>query len=122
MPQGDHEGPQRAANGHAEWITLQDNPDFRDLVDFRLPAPGTARGKIFGPSRLGTYTESGTLRTSFSRVLASRSSSNLGVGLQRIGRAELDRIGPRTPMCRDFFRRAVALELSLFEAAYADPT
>ena len=37
-------------------------------------------------------------------------------------RAELDRIGPRTPMCRDFFRRAVALELSLFEAAYADPT
>jgi thiaminase (transcriptional activator TenA) len=57
---------------HAEWITLQDNPDFRDLVDFL--------------------------------------------------RAELDRIGPRTPICRDFFRRAVALELSLFEAAYADPS
>jgi hypothetical protein len=34
MPQVDHEGPRRAANGHAEWITLQDNPDFRDLVDF----------------------------------------------------------------------------------------
>jgi hypothetical protein len=25
-------------------------------------------------------------------------------------------------LCRDFFRRAVALELSFFEAAYADRT
>jgi thiaminase (transcriptional activator TenA) len=36
-------------------------------------------------------------------------------------RAELDRVGPaRAGLCRDFFRRAVALELSFFEAAYAD--
>jgi thiaminase/transcriptional activator TenA len=36
-------------------------------------------------------------------------------------RAELDRVGPGQPdLCRDFFRRAVALELSFFEAAYAD--
>jgi thiaminase/transcriptional activator TenA len=38
-------------------------------------------------------------------------------------RAELDRIGPaQADLCRDFFRRAVALELSFFEAAYADRT
>ena len=35
-------------------------------------------------------------------------------------RAELDRVGPgQADLCRDFFRRAVALELSFFEAAYA---
>ena len=34
-------------------------------------------------------------------------------------RAELDRVGPaHADLCRDFFRRAVALELSFFEAAY----
>jgi thiaminase/transcriptional activator TenA len=38
-------------------------------------------------------------------------------------RAELDRVGPaEADLCRDFFRRAVALELSFFEAAYADRT
>ena len=38
-------------------------------------------------------------------------------------RAELDRVGPAlADLCRDFFRRAVALELSFFEAAYADRT
>jgi thiaminase (transcriptional activator TenA) len=36
-------------------------------------------------------------------------------------RAELDRVGPaQADLCRDFFRRAVALELSFFEAAYAE--
>ena len=36
-------------------------------------------------------------------------------------RAELDRVGPaHADLCRDFFRRTVALELSFFEAAYAD--
>jgi thiaminase/transcriptional activator TenA len=35
-------------------------------------------------------------------------------------RAELDRVGPtQADRCRDFFRRAVGLELSFFEAAYA---
>jgi thiaminase len=34
-------------------------------------------------------------------------------------RTELDRVGPAHPdLCRDFFSRAVALELSFFEAAY----
>jgi thiaminase/transcriptional activator TenA len=38
-------------------------------------------------------------------------------------RSELDRVGPaQAELCRDFFRRAVALELSFFEAAYADRT
>src|SRR6202158_3102617 len=38
-------------------------------------------------------------------------------------RAELDRIGPaQEDLCRDLFRRAVDLELSFFEAAYADRT
>jgi thiaminase (transcriptional activator TenA) len=38
-------------------------------------------------------------------------------------RAELDRIGPaHEDLCRDFFCRAVALELSFFEAAYTDRT
>ena len=38
-------------------------------------------------------------------------------------RAELDRVGPGQPdLCRDFFRRAVALERSFFEAAYAHRT
>src|SRR5437899_2697152 len=38
-------------------------------------------------------------------------------------RAELDRVGPaQADLCRDFFRRAVALEFSFFEAAYADGT
>jgi thiaminase/transcriptional activator TenA len=38
-------------------------------------------------------------------------------------RAELDRIGPaEADLCRDFFRRAVALEFSFFEDAYADRT
>jgi thiaminase/transcriptional activator TenA len=38
-------------------------------------------------------------------------------------RAELDRVGPtQADLCRDFFRRAVALELSFFEAAYAEGT
>jgi hypothetical protein len=33
----------------------------------------------------------------------------------------LDRVGlAQADVCRDFFRRAVALELSLFEAAYAE--
>ena len=36
-------------------------------------------------------------------------------------RDELDRVGPTEPdLCRDFFHRAVALELSFFEAAYPD--
>jgi thiaminase/transcriptional activator TenA len=35
-------------------------------------------------------------------------------------RAELDRVGPLADLCRDFFRRTVTLELSFFEAAYAD--
>src|SRR5215831_6906979 len=36
-------------------------------------------------------------------------------------RAELDRIGPaQADLCRDFFGRTVALELSFFDAAYAD--
>jgi thiaminase/transcriptional activator TenA len=35
-------------------------------------------------------------------------------------RTELDRVGPaHADLCRDFFARAVALELSFFEAAYA---
>jgi thiaminase (transcriptional activator TenA) len=35
-------------------------------------------------------------------------------------RTELDRVGPaHADLCRDFFSRAVALELSFFEAAYA---
>jgi thiaminase/transcriptional activator TenA len=38
-------------------------------------------------------------------------------------RAELDRVGPaQADLCRDFFCRAVALELSFFGAAYADRT
>jgi len=38
-------------------------------------------------------------------------------------RAELDRVGPeQADLCHDFFRRAVALELSFFEAAYAERT
>jgi thiaminase/transcriptional activator TenA len=38
-------------------------------------------------------------------------------------RAELDRVGPaHADLCRDYFRRAVALELSFFEAAYAERT
>jgi thiaminase/transcriptional activator TenA len=38
-------------------------------------------------------------------------------------RAELDRVGPaQADLCRDFYRRAVALELSFFEAAYAGRT
>jgi thiaminase/transcriptional activator TenA len=38
-------------------------------------------------------------------------------------RAELDRVGSaEADLCRDFFRRAVALELSFFDAVYADPT
>ena len=37
-------------------------------------------------------------------------------------RAELDRVGPEhADLCRDFFRRAVALELSFFDAAYVEP-
>src|SRR6201993_1167590 len=36
-------------------------------------------------------------------------------------RAELDRVGPsQADQCRDFFRRTVSLELSFFDAAYAD--
>jgi thiaminase (transcriptional activator TenA) len=35
-------------------------------------------------------------------------------------RTELDRVGPaHADLCRDFFSRAAALELSFFEAAYA---
>jgi thiaminase/transcriptional activator TenA len=38
-------------------------------------------------------------------------------------RTELDRVGPaQADLCRDFFRQAIALELSFFEAAYADRT
>jgi thiaminase/transcriptional activator TenA len=38
-------------------------------------------------------------------------------------RDELDRVGfAQAELCRDFFRRAVTLELSFFEAAYAEPT
>ncbi len=37
--------------------------------------------------------------------------------------AELDRVGPvQKDVCRDFFRRAVDLELSFFDAAYAHRT
>lgn len=53
---------------HAEWITLHDNPDFRDFVAFL--------------------------------------------------RSELDRVGPaEAEVSRDFFLRAVALELAFFDAA-----
>lgn len=55
---------------HAEWITLHDNPFFRDFVAFL--------------------------------------------------RAELDRVGPAQPeQVRDFFRRALRLELAFFDDAYA---
>ncbi|MBJ3778877.1 TenA family protein [Acuticoccus mangrovi] len=55
---------------HAEWITLHDNPGFRELVAFL--------------------------------------------------RAELDRVGPgEAAVARDYFARAVALELAFFDAAYA---
>ena len=38
-------------------------------------------------------------------------------------RVELDRVGPgNVDLCRDFFRRAVALEISFFEAAYEEGT
>lgn len=54
---------------YSEWITLHDNPDFRDFVAFL--------------------------------------------------RAELDRVGPaEATVSRDFFLRAVALELAFFDAAY----
>lgn len=54
---------------HAEWITLHDNPDFRDFVGFL--------------------------------------------------RGELDRVGPsEAEVSRDFFQRAVKLELAFFDAAY----
>ncbi len=54
---------------HAEWISLHDNPDFRDFVAFL--------------------------------------------------RAELDRVGPaEEALSRDFFLRAVALELAFFDSAY----
>jgi thiaminase/transcriptional activator TenA len=44
-------------------------------------------------------------------------------GFVDILRGELDRVGPaQANLCRDFFRRAVALELSFFEAAYAERT
>src|SRR6202022_1608676 len=56
---------------YAEWITLHDNPDFRDFFDF-------LRAELYGSAP------------------------------------------PQADLCRDFFRRAVALELSFFEAAYAD--
>ena len=56
---------------HAEWITLHDNPNFRDFVAFL--------------------------------------------------RSELDRVGPsEAEVARDFFLRAVALELAFFDAAYED--
>lgn len=56
---------------HAEWITLHDNPFFRDFVGFL--------------------------------------------------RAELDRVGPaEEALARDFFARAVALELAFFDAVYAE--
>lgn len=56
---------------HAEWITLHDNPFFRDFVAFL--------------------------------------------------RSELDRIGPSEPdVARDFFGRAVKLELAFFNSAYED--
>jgi thiaminase (transcriptional activator TenA) len=52
----------------------------------------------------------------------ARDSADFG-GLVDFLRAELDRAGPaQANLCRDFFRRAVALELSFFEAAYADRT
>ena len=54
---------------HAEWVTLHDNPDFRDFVAFL--------------------------------------------------RAELDRVGPeQAELSRDFFGRAVDLELAFFDAVY----
>jgi thiaminase (transcriptional activator TenA) len=38
-------------------------------------------------------------------------------------RSDLDRVGPaQADLCRDFFGRAVALELAFFEAAYIDQT
>lgn len=56
---------------HAEWITLHDNPFFREFVDFL--------------------------------------------------RAELDRVGPaEEALARDFFQRAVQLELAFFDAAYVE--
>ncbi|MGC0055425.1 TenA family protein [Brucella pituitosa] len=54
---------------HAEWITLHDNPHFREFVSFL--------------------------------------------------KSELDRVGPAQPeICRDFFLRAVHLELEFFEVNY----
>jgi len=44
-------------------------------------------------------------------------------GFRRFPARESDRVAPRrADLCRDFFRRAVALELSFFEAAYAERT
>jgi thiaminase (transcriptional activator TenA) len=44
-------------------------------------------------------------------------------GFVQLLRAELDGIGPaQADLCHDFFRRAVALELAFFEAAYSGRT
>jgi thiaminase/transcriptional activator TenA len=78
----------------AEWLYL----------DWGLPRAAAAAGQLC-PRRVDH-----TARQSrFSRL---RRFPAYGIGPGR----------PRTGLCRDFFRRAVALELSFFEAAYAERT
>src|SRR5260370_24230782 len=63
--------------------------------------------------RKTSCTPSGSCCTTI-RIFAASSISCAG---------SLDRIGPaQEDLCRDFFCRAVALELSFFEAAYTDRT
>jgi thiaminase (transcriptional activator TenA) len=72
----------------------------------------------WAPARRSRYrttscTPSGSCSTTI-RIFATSSVSSA---------RSLDRVGPaQAGLCRDFFRRAVALELSFFEAAYADRT
>ena len=78
-----------------------------------------AHGLLISPRRFRTYSsELARLSQACLEWITLHDNPNFR-GFVDFLRTALDRVGPaHADLCRDFFSRAVALELSFFEAAY----
>jgi hypothetical protein len=92
-----------------------DAPSYLGRVDSRRGDPATAIGRLAFHPLLPFAIPSGVGLT----LCWREPNSNHHSLSYELPRTELDRVGRvHADLCRDFFSRAVALELSFFEAAY----
>jgi hypothetical protein len=96
---------------------MKPNP-FVALYHFTVPISSTltsGAGRSEGDLKLAR----GVIHSACTKLFGSCTDNSNFRGFVDFLRTELDRAGPaHADLCRDFFSRAVALELSFFEAAY----